>query len=326
MLISLLLGVIILWLITRSRDVEEVILQVRQANYGWVLLAMLCAITSHFLRALRWNMLIGTMGYRTSPMITFYAVMTGYLANLAIPRMGEVTRCVTLGKATNTPFNALAGTVLAERVFDLFSMLAIVFVAIALQFGFLRSFIYRVFWLPVLARGTEHWLPLTLIFIAALLLLAGTIYFIRKKMKHAKTGGFFYKLKRQYSGFVHGFTTIRTMRGKRWFVLHSFFIWGLYYLTVYLCFFAINGTAHLSPEAAFTLLAMGSLGLLAPVPGGIGTYHFLTIITLTELYRINPEPATSYAYITHATQMVVNILAGTASWVILSFQSKKTMG
>ena len=113
------------------------------------------------------------------------------------------------------------------------------------------------------------------------------------------------------------------MRGKAWFMLQSLLIWGLYYLTVYLCFFAIPATSHLSPAAGLTLLAVGSLGILAPVPGGIGTYHFMTIITLTELYSISPEPATSYAYIAHATQIIVSIVIGTISWFILSLQSRK---
>lgn len=116
------------------------------------------------------------------------------------------------------------------------------------------------------------------------------------------------------------------MKGKGWFILHSFLIWGLYYLTVYLCFFALAPTSHLTPIVGLTLLTVGSLGILAPVPGGIGTYHFMTIITLTELYGIGAESAASYAYITHATQIVVNIIIGLGSWIILSVNSKKMMG
>ncbi len=114
------------------------------------------------------------------------------------------------------------------------------------------------------------------------------------------------------------------MRGKGYFVMYTALIWGLYFLTVYLCFYAIPATAHLSPFAGLTLLAVGSLGILAPVPGGIGTYHFMTIITLTELYGIDSEPATSYAYITHTNQIIVNVLAGICAWIILSISQKKT--
>jgi len=321
-LLFLFIGLLILWLITRGQDVEQIREEFRQARYGWILLAMGCALLSHFIRAVRWNMLIRALGYQTKPLQTFYAVMTGYLANLALPRMGEITRCVTLNKASKTPFNVLAGTVVAERVFDFFSLWAIVFITIATQFDFLKNFLYRIFWSPLLQAGAEHWLRAALMAGAAILLIAGAILFMRRKLSDPPEGGFFYKLKRQLRGFGNGIKTIKTMKGKGWFLLYTVLIWGLYYLTVYLCFFAIQATSHLTPVAGVTLLAVGSLGILAPVPGGIGTYHFLTILTLTELYGIRSEPATSYAYITHATQIVVNILAGSFAWFMLSIREK----
>ncbi len=300
--------------------------EVRQANYFWIVLAMLCAILSHFLRAIRWNRLIGTMGYKTRPMQTFYAVMTGYLTNLALPRMGEITRCIALSKASKTPVNALAGTVVAERVFDLFSLMLIALLTILLQFNFLKGFLYRTFWNPLIERSTENWTPIAIVAVATLLLLFFLFVLIRRKLSDPREGSLYFRLNRQYHGFLTGIKTIKRMRGKKWFMLHSFLIWVLYYLTVYLCFFALSPTSHLTPIVGLTLLTVGSLGILAPVPGGIGTYHFMTIITLTELYSIAPEPAASYAYITHATQIVVNVIAGLASWVILSVNSKKMMG
>ena len=322
-LLFLFIGLLILWLITRGQDVEQIKEEFRQASYGWILLAMGCALISHFIRAVRWNMLIRALGYRTNHFQTFFAVMTGYLANLALPRMGEITRCVTLNKASKTPFNVLAGTVVAERVFDFFSLCAIVFITIATQFDFLKNFLYRIFWSPLLKTGAEHWLRAVLMAGAAILLVTGAIIFMRRKLSDPPEGGFFYRLKRQLRGFGNGIKTIMTMKGKGWFLLYTALIWGLYYMTVYLCFFAIQATSHLTPVAGLTLLAVGSLGILAPVPGGIGTYHFLTILTLTELYGIQSEPATSYAYITHATQIVVNILAGSVAWVMLSVREKQ---
>lgn len=319
------LGILLLWLITRGQDLDLLREEFRQANYRWILLAMLCAFLSHFLRAVRWNMLIGTMGYRTSSRQTFYSVMTGYLANLAIPRMGEITRCVTLSKSTGTPFNALAGTVVAERVFDVFSLFAIVIITIVSQFGFLKNFLYGMFWQPLVIRSQENWIMLLLLGIVLLALGLGIFLFVKSKLRDPKEHSFFHKVKRQLRGFLEGTKTIRHLRGKGWFVLHTILIWGLYFMTVYLCFFAIQATSHLTLFAGLTLLAVGSLGILAPVPGGIGTYHFLTIITLTELFGIASEPATSYAYITHATQIMVNILGGTASWIILSMQHKSRL-
>ena len=324
MLISLSLGLLLLWLIMRGQNTGLIVEELRRANYWWIALAMLCALLSHWLRAIRWNRLIRTMGYKTSAMQTFYAVMTGYLTNMAVPRMGEITRCITLGKASGTPFNALAGTVVAERVFDFFTLAAIVFLTIILQFSFLKSFINRLFWNPLIEKTTDNWLPLAIIAVVVAVFFIVMIVILRKKLANPGQGSLFYKVKRQFSGFLNGIKTIKRMRGKGWFILHTALIWGLYYLTVYLCFFAIPATSHLSPFVGFTLLAVGSLGILAPVPGGIGTYHFLTIITLTELYSIASESATSYAYITHANQIIVNLVAGIFSWIMLSVQNRKS--
>lgn len=324
MLISLSLGLLLLWLIMRGQNTSLIVQEMREANYWWIALAMLCALLSHWLRAIRWNRLIRTMGYETNTTQTFYAVMTGYLANMAVPRMGEITRCISLGKASGTPFNALAGTVVAERVFDFFTLLAIVFVTIVFQFNFLRSFIKRIFWTPLIEKTADNWILLAIFAFAAIIITIAAILTLRKKLYNPRQDTFFHKVKRQFSGFLNGIKTIKRMRGKHWFILQSILIWGLYYLTVYLCFFAIPATSHLSPFVGFTLLAVGSLGILAPVPGGIGTYHFLTIITLTELYSIASEPATSYAYITHANQIIVNLVAGVFSWIMLSVQNKSS--
>jgi glycosyltransferase 2 family protein len=323
-LLSLSLGFLLLWLIMRGQNTTLIVEELRQANYLWIVPAMLFALLSHFLRAVRWNRLIRTMGYKTSAVQTFYAVMTGYLTNLAVPRMGEITRCITLSKTSGTPFNALAGTVVAERVFDFFTLVAIVFLTIILQFSFLKTFIARIFWDPLIEKTTENWLPLAIIAVVVTLLIIISVISLRKKLTDPKPGSFFHKIKRHFSGFLNGIKTIKRMRGKGWFILQTVLIWGLYYFTVYLCFFAITATSHLSPFVGFTLLAVGSLGILAPVPGGIGTYHFLTIITLTELYSIASEPATSYAYITHATQIIVNIIAGIFSWIMIFLQSRKS--
>jgi len=54
--------------------------------------------------------------------------MTGYLANLALPRIGEITRCVALGKKEKIPVDQLIGTVVIERTIDFFSLLIIMII------------------------------------------------------------------------------------------------------------------------------------------------------------------------------------------------------
>lgn len=323
-LISLSVGVFLLWLIGRGQDVERIWLEFREANYFWIAMAAAVTLLSHILRARRWNLLIGSMNYPVKSDRTFYALMTGYLSNLAIPRLGELTRCLVLSRSGTAPFNTLVGTVVIERVFDMLCLGLILFLTIAFQFGFLSEFLHRLTIEPLLNRESGDLLLAGVILVVGLALAVWLFFRFRARLKNPREGGFYFRLKRQIHGVKNGIRAIAHMKRKLLFLAYSVAIWMLYFLMVYLCFFAISSTAHLGVATGITLLAVGSLGIVAPVPGGIGTYHFLTITALTELYNIAPEPAISYAYISHATQMVVIIAAGALSWVLISLEQKRS--
>ena len=104
-------------------------------NYTWVWVGVVLGILSHVSRAMRWQLLTRSMGYKISFMNSFMGVMIGYFANLAIPRMGEFTRCGVVAKYEQVPFSKLLGTVVTERVFDMIMLLLLTLVVILSQFG-----------------------------------------------------------------------------------------------------------------------------------------------------------------------------------------------
>ncbi|MEZ4905594.1 MAG: lysylphosphatidylglycerol synthase domain-containing protein [Spirosomataceae bacterium] len=73
------------------------------------------------------------------------AVFTGYFANQLIPRAGEVTRCGTLNRLERVPVNVSFGTVVAERVFDVFTLLFLIGLPSVLEFSRLSSFFVELF-------------------------------------------------------------------------------------------------------------------------------------------------------------------------------------
>jgi hypothetical protein len=73
---------------------------------------------SHFFRALRWRLIMEPLGYKPSIVNTYLAVLIGYLANLAVPRLGEVLKCTLLAKYEKVPAEKIVGTIVAERAFD----------------------------------------------------------------------------------------------------------------------------------------------------------------------------------------------------------------
>ncbi len=294
------------------------------ANYWWVILSMLVGIISHIFRTLRWNLMISSLGFNTKTSVTFYALMIGYLFNIVVPRLGEITRCGILQRTSKVPFSILFGTVLSERFFDMICLIVLISITILLQLSFLADFLDKYICHPLMERFENNYIIFIIAFCAVILLIIIVYKFLKKRFRKTTPGKRMSWLKMQIKGMVSGVNTIRYMRKKWTFLFYTFMIWFNYFLMVYLCFFAIEGTLHLGLTEGVTVLSLGSLGIVAPVPGGIGTYHFIVIKTLTELYNITPEAAVSYAYIAHASQILMLLIAGLFSLVMISLIRKKT--
>src|SRR5664279_2072097 len=113
----------------------------RHANYIVLIPILILAILSHLSRAVRWKIMIEPLGYKPSTSNTFYATMCGYFANTFIPRAGEILRCTLLGRYEKIPINKLIGTILTERVFDLFCYFLVIIITIVIQIKTVSSFI-----------------------------------------------------------------------------------------------------------------------------------------------------------------------------------------
>src|SRR5688572_14171945 len=90
-----------------------------EANYLWILLSILLGTFAHYVRALRWKLIIEPFGYKPRTYNLFFAVMNMYFFNAMVPRLGEVTRCAILKTYENIPVEKSLGTVVAERAVDL---------------------------------------------------------------------------------------------------------------------------------------------------------------------------------------------------------------
>ncbi|MDR0544984.1 MAG: flippase-like domain-containing protein, partial [Odoribacteraceae bacterium] len=107
------------WLVYRDQNPADMLKMLRDdVNYFWIGVAIALGVASHVSRATRWQLLVRSMGYRLGFRNSFMGVMIGYFANMAIPRMGELTRCGVVHKYEKVPFSKLLGTVMVERVID----------------------------------------------------------------------------------------------------------------------------------------------------------------------------------------------------------------
>src|SRR5215203_1233215 len=124
----------------RGMELKQIIHQILNANMAWVGISGLISTIAFVIRAHRWNLLIEPMGYSPSLKNTTYSVLVGYFANLALPRLGEVSRCGALSKAESIPFNKLLGTVIVERIIDVLSLLVCIFLAAVIEYKRLGNF------------------------------------------------------------------------------------------------------------------------------------------------------------------------------------------
>lgn len=324
-IVFLSIGIALFWLAIRGEDIHQILNEFRHVNYFWIVVSILLMVVSHVIRALRWNLLIGTLNYKTKTITTFYAVMIGYFVNLAVPRLGEVSRCGVLAKHDKVPVNSIFGTVIAERVFDVFTLFVIILITIFSQLDFLSDFIQKNVLTPAEQKFSGNSILIIscaiLFFILALVALYLYRIFKRKVVEHTLA----YKIKNIIEGFFAGIKTIKHVENKKLFLLYSFLLWFVYYLTIYFAFFAMQATSGLEPVDALTVLAIGSIGILIPTPGGIGAYQYIVGLTLTGVFAVAKIPASSFANILYFSQWFMIIIIGGTSWFLLILSEKRNL-
>ena len=133
---------VLLWYVFRDIDATTLFNKLAEVRYGWVVAAGLLLLFTYGVRAYRWNILLHPLGYRHLTVFrTFVAVAIGYFANLLVPRMGEVSRCGVLKRLEDVPVTTSLGTVVAERIIDLLSLLTITLLLFVAEFDRLSRFI-----------------------------------------------------------------------------------------------------------------------------------------------------------------------------------------
>ena len=124
-----------------ANQIETVKQSFYSANYWWIGLGIIISTLSHISRAYRWKMLLQPTGHNPKLYNSFFAVMIGYLANLAFPRLGEVSRCTVLVKNEKIPFSTSFGTVITERIIDTLTWFLLLIITIITQFDTLYGFL-----------------------------------------------------------------------------------------------------------------------------------------------------------------------------------------
>lgn len=307
-----------MWLTFRHQNFSDVFDKIIKADPFWVGVSLIISILALISRAMRWKQLIVSIGYYPRLSSTFKALMFGYLANMALPRLGEVSRCGVLNKSDDIPFDKLLGTVIVERVSDVIMLLLCMVLVAFLEFKRLGGFMNDNFVKPTLEKVIGN--PVLIVLIC-IVMLAGIFVIIRLfKMQNAPS--WIQKIKKLLSGIAEGLQSITHLENKWVFLFHTFFIWGMYLLMTYVCFFAFPFSSALSMSAALFITVLGGIGMSAPVQGGIGTYDWLVTQGLI-LFGLSETDGTVFAIMVHGVQTLFLVALGVISMVSLFFFTKK---
>jgi len=310
------LGAFIFWLIYKDQDIEHIKSVLKNdVSYTWVWLSLFMGLLSHISRTMRWGLMIEPVSHKPRFINTFLAVMVGYLMNLAFPRMGEVSRCGVLARYEKISFTKLLGTVVAERLVDMISLLILLGIVILSQFGKMIHFVEEN---PEIKQKLLGIITSPVLIIGLILLII--VFFIFRKTFQNTV--FYKKIIGIIQNFKVGFISIRSIRKKGLFYFHSAFIWIMYYLMLYVIFFAFDFTKDLSPIAGLTTFVLASFGMVAPVQGGIGAWHFMAKEALS-LYGVANENGIIFAFVAHTSMTVMIIFIGIISLLVLPFINRR---
>lgn len=306
------LGIGIFIWVYSDTDTEAIFGKMKNANYFWIVISLVLGFFSHVSRAMRWNLLIRPLGYKPRLINTFFAVLVMYVSNMVIPRSGEITRCGIVNRYEKVPVAKLLGTVVVERVFDFIMLFIFLAAALITQLSEIKEIvennsgvkekITNMFSIPVI-------LVLALTFVISIVL----IYIYRQRIKKL---GFYQKIIEFINNFIEGVKTVFKMEHKVEFIIHSFLIWILYFLMIYVVFFSFGFTSHLTIYAGLTVFVMSGFGMVFPSPGGIGSWHFMAIQALL-IYNVSHIDAETFAIVAHGSMTLFLIVIGVIALILL---------
>lgn len=308
--LPLLLGVFLIWYSLSSAtpaEREELWNNIKLADMEWVALSIFLGILSHLSRAYRWKFLLEPLGYRPKFANSFMAVMGGYLANLGIPRSGEVLRGATISTYEKVPFDKAFGTIVSERIADLAMVLLITIFGFLIQTEHLIAYFRANEINPFLSLG----IFLAIIFFGILLLN------LIRRSNHR----YMVKIRDFARGLLEGMRSILKMKKKTAFILHTIFIWIMYLLMFYVIKFAIPETHSLTIAGFMAAFIVGTFAITT-TNGGIGVYP-IAMGAVLLLFGVNQQAGEAFGWIMWGSQTLMVVVLGGFSLLLLPLYNQK---
>ena len=310
--LPIVLGALILYMIYSDFSFSQIWEELKEMDMWWFAVSTFFGIMSHVMRGWRWKLALEPLGFRPSSRVSVYSIFVAYAANLVVPRVGEVSRCVILEQYEKVPFAQSLGTVVTERAIDTLMVLLLTVVAVLLQWPVFYRFVAD----AGLGLGGNSFFTsmggwiVVLLSLLAIMVLA---YLLLRKM------ALWAKLKAFFSNFMNGLLSLKKVKNAWLYVLETVGIWFCYFMQFYLCFFCFSFSSNLSLLAGLLLFVAGSIAVVVPTPNGMGPWHF-AIISIMVLYGVSENNASVFALIVHSSQTLLVALLGVYALIMLQIK------
>ena len=304
------LGIFFIYLsvvMTSDEERKLIISYILNADLKYIISAIFFGILSHLSRAFRWKFLLNPLGYYPRFINSILAVLVSYIANLGIPRSGEILRATTLSNYEKIPFEKLFGTIIAERLIDFIILLSLIFLTLSFQFESI--------WEILREKTFDLQKLIAVIFILSL------IFFGLKKFLGKNNSKILTKIKAFIEGLIEGIMSIKNMPYKLAFATHTIFIWTMYFSMFYIIKWTIPEMQNLQIIQMLPSFVIGGLTLTA-TNGGIGIYPLSVAMTLSS-FGISNESGLAFGWIVWTSQTLMIIFFGSLSFFILPLVNRK---
>jgi uncharacterized protein (TIRG00374 family) len=306
------LAIFMMWYATKGVALDEIKNAIALGNKQFIVMICVVGILSIVLRAMRWQILIEPLGKKPGFLNTFLSIFIGYGVNFFTPRLGEVARCGILSKYEDIPTDKLAGTMIAERLFDLLCLVILIAGTLFAEYNKVMDYFLNLVSKKIGPNGLIYLgIGFGIFVIAAII---GVKFLTSNKGENKFTA--------ILKNLGEGIMSVFKMKNRFQFIMHTVLIWGCYWAMTYLGFLALQQTSHLTPDAGFSVLTFGSLGFLFPF-GGAGAYQLVVSNVLTNLYQIPTTYSTIYGLVSWALQNGILLIGAFIAFVIFPIVNRE---
>lgn len=288
------------------QQLEEMKGYFKDADYSYILISSFFSVISLSARAYRWRYSLEHMGYFSRFRNNFAAVSIGYLMNYTVPRSGEISRALVIKKYNDIPFDKGFGTIIAERVIDLFILIGFILTALVLQFDKLEAYLSTIIPFEKLIYVGAF---------AGIAFIGGVLLLIYSEWKPILF------IKQKIAGLIEGLLSTFKMPKRVPFLLLTAVIWISYVLTFYAAIFALPETGDIGFGVIVTAFVVGSLAVTF-TNGGFGAFP-LMIAQIMVLYSIPETAGTAFGWILWTSQTALVVLLGGLSFLLLPILNRK---